>query len=415
MRILCLHDENSSGQKLLDILYPFAQKLYSKHNIELAFVNAPLITMNDIDNNNNNNEDDDDQKPRTWFYPKNNHHSNNNDKITGLDASILNLQQIWKQSLNTTHPFNGILGVGQGAALAALLPLLQMEQTIIMSNNHQSCNGEEEENEEEEEDGMVSMFQGIQFCIFYNGFDLLSETNYNQEKENRSLSSSSAAASSVSSCCCYQEVKDMPSLHIVSTSSSIKQKSLDLYQHYGGDVSMSSAQLSLIDNQNSSLSASASLDKNTTMIYNCIGKFLIQQKKKINAIQKHQLRIRKQIHMINNSIKDTSLGGSSTTIDENNQEVIEAMMEETKMKLAIVEEQAQSIMASTIAMNPPKALMAIITPDVNNRDGTILGGWAGQKDAFRSEDFKESGGAPCPKTFVLKQHDRQDNEDEVNS
>mmetsp|Transcript_658 Transcript_658/g.1047 ORF Transcript_658/g.1047 Transcript_658/m.1047 type:complete len:87 (+) Transcript_658:426-686(+) len=86
------------------------------------------------------------------------------------------------------------------------------------------------------------------------------------------------------------------------------------------------------------------------------------------------------------------------------------MIEETRKELASLEKEAQSIITSTIAANPPKSLMAIITPDenksTNGSNGTIVGGWAGYKDAFRSEGFRESGGAPCPKEFVLKTDER---------
>ena len=35
------------------------------------------------------------------------------------------------------------------------------------------------------------------------------------------------------------------------------------------------------------------------------------------------------------------------------------------------------------------------------KNGTLVGGWAGNKDHFRSEEFKNSGGAPYPKEFIL--------------
>lgn len=117
-------------------------------------------------------------------------------------------------------------------------------------------------------------------------------------------------------------------------------------------------------------------------IFNLIGKFLVKQKK----AKKMERRI--QIQEKENTVID-----------------IAAAIERTRAELSFVQEEAQSLMASVVAENPPKALMAVITPDPS-RNGTLVGGWDGDKDAFRSEGFKTSGGAPCPKEFTLKQKER---------
>ena len=189
MRILCLHDINSSAPLLLNQLYSFAKKLYDSHGIELAFVDSPLIIISTSNNNEGSNDNENDIR-RTWYYANNNNANNNNannnnannNKINGLDASILNLHQIWKQSYYTNNPFCGLLGIGQGASLAALLPLLQTVNTF-------DCNEDGDESGDENEDGdnnMIMMFEGIQVCIFYNGYDLLNQ-NYNTNCDNNNV------------------------------------------------------------------------------------------------------------------------------------------------------------------------------------------------------------------------------------
>lgn len=137
-----------------------------------------------------------------------------------------------------------------------------------------------------------------------------------------------------------------------------------------------------------------------------MGKFLVQQKKHKKVQRRKMMKIiqEKEYHNTNN----------------NNNKTIEAIIEKTKLELAIVQEEAQSIMASVVAENPPKALMAVITPDPskkNNDGGILVGGWDGDKDAFRSEEFINSGGAPCPKEFTLKQKERiiKEGENIINS
>lgn len=428
MRILCLHDDNSSAPSLIKRLHQFAKALHNKHDIELAFVNAPLVvtqknntcqskTQGDPAGNNDiicnttatciptDIHDLDSAIQRTWFY--NNSDSIETNKIVGLDASILYLCQIWNQSL-LSNPFCGVLGIGQGAALAALLPLLTREQHSLAEDNNNSDDDvvdDHDEDKYDESDDTVKMFQGIQFCVFYNGYDLLTMKNDNSNDKEKGTAQDDNKSRINNEDCCYEEVRDIPSLHIISSpstsgasssqpppSSVSQSKSIDLFNHYGGNQQSSSAQINIV--QNDSLG-------NNNSVYNCIGKFLVDQKKIISSKKRRLKRIQKKLMLRandGNRVQDV--------VVENDHEEIEALMEEAKMKLAIVEEKAHSIMASTIASNPPKALMAIITPDASS-DGTLVGGWAGHKDAFRSEDFKVSGGAPCPKEFVMKQKDRQ--------
>ena len=147
MRILCLHDNDSSGSLLLHQLNSFAKKLHDCHGIELAFVDSPLVSSTSTSIHGN--------PQKTWFH----------ENSIGLDASILSLSQIWKQSLHS-NPFCGVIGIGQGASIAALLPLLQTENHL------------------EEDQGGGFMFEGIEFCIFFNGYDILNVDKTDTTREN---------------------------------------------------------------------------------------------------------------------------------------------------------------------------------------------------------------------------------------
>ena len=106
LRILCLHDQNANANQLRESLDTLGERLYEKHAIDLVYVNSPLLTQaaSSIEDN----------PDRYWWEE-----DEEGKKFTGLDASLLLLRQVWQ-----SMPFWGILGVGQGAAMASFLPLL---------------------------------------------------------------------------------------------------------------------------------------------------------------------------------------------------------------------------------------------------------------------------------------------------
>ena len=67
--------------------------------------------------------------------------------------------------------------------------------------------------------------------------------------------------------------------------------------------------------------------------------------------------------------------------------------------LYLAEQEAATAVAQRIAMDPPKALMAVISPQA-------VGGWSGGK---RRAPNEEGGGAPCPPEFLLKRENRTTN------
>lgn len=62
--------------------------------------------------------------------------------------------------------------------------------------------------------------------------------------------------------------------------------------------------------------------------------------------------------------------------------------------LYLAEQAAANAVAQRIAMDPPKALMAVISPQ-------NVGGWSGAK-----RQAPEGGGAPCPSDFLLRREKR---------
>jgi hypothetical protein len=62
-------------------------------------------------------------------------------------------------------------------------------------------------------------------------------------------------------------------------------------------------------------------------------------------------------------------------------------------QLYVVEQEAAQLVAQMVSDNPPKALMAIISPQG-------LGAWSGDKPQ------KPGGGAPCPLDFLLRKEER---------
>lgn len=111
IRVLCLHDANSNAKQLHELLRPLDERLYEKHGIEFVYINAPLVVVEE--------DMEAEDRQRIWWEATEEH------PYVGLDASLLHIQQIWK-----SLPFCGILAVGQGAAVASLLPMLEPEISL---------------------------------------------------------------------------------------------------------------------------------------------------------------------------------------------------------------------------------------------------------------------------------------------
>ncbi len=203
-RILVLHDENSSISSLKDSLRPLEDRLYDKHNVEFIYLQGTHLGsrdggdskgLNRIKDGNSgeeggdidlplkmrsldlgrgcDNEDKDDDPsyaPRIWF---------DSETLIGLDASIYFLHQIWSREA-LVRPFSGILGFGQGGALAATLPFLRDELR----------------------------FENLEFLIVCDGFVI----DYGRSKLQSSMKSFLSEVFDVST----MSASNLPTLHIVS-------------------------------------------------------------------------------------------------------------------------------------------------------------------------------------------------------
>lgn len=102
LRILCLHDSNSSASCLKDDMSKLGDRLYEKHGIDLVYINSPLCASVSGESD------------RLWWEARafparqspngGSHEDSQQEQLIGLDASLLLLQQIW-----SSMPFWGIL------------------------------------------------------------------------------------------------------------------------------------------------------------------------------------------------------------------------------------------------------------------------------------------------------------------
>ena len=209
MRVLCLHPAASSALQISREYHKLEERLWEKHGIELVFVDGPLLDVqvgnavgesgggiNAIDPSKSGGDDGEERVSRRWYVEESSARrmslppSNvsaaatqslpDSARYSGLDASLLHLTQIWSRGganisnnslMGDCLPFQGVLGIGQGANMAGLLPLL---------NYHHDVDGSDSDDEKENaEDKIIgskqTMFQGLQFVI-------LIETRYSWSK-----------------------------------------------------------------------------------------------------------------------------------------------------------------------------------------------------------------------------------------
>uniref|UniRef100_A0A7S3QC40 Uncharacterized protein n=1 Tax=Chaetoceros debilis TaxID=122233 RepID=A0A7S3QC40_9STRA len=255
------------------------------------------------------------------------------------------------------------------------------------------------------------MFDGIRFCIFLDGWDMLQPQQKEQTPTHEDQDQNQDRG--------YADIIDLPSLHMFRRGCNDGQI---LFQRYGGRIDKRNSNDNNTntntntngENQNQSQAKSYIVDEvgdtktkikpniNTKTInkmkaMNEIGKFAVAQKKIILAEDKVLVQ---QLALASGDDSGDGDHGS------NDYTGTLTLLEKTRMELAAAEMKAIELINKTVAANPPKALMAVIAPDTRidrqSHTGMLVGGWSGEKDAFRSDDFKKSGGAPCPKEFTKK-------------
>ena len=241
MRVLCLHPEGSSAVSFSQYLSKLEQRLWENHGIELYFVDAPLL---DVPNN-----CDEQCVSRRWYVQETiDKAGTSTTRYSGLDASLLHLSQIWARGgANCSNqngvvtgclPFQGILGFGQGANVAAMLPLIGYHYN--------------EDDADEEHIERPPMFQGLQFVIIVDGRDIIQNDIANEDSD------------------LYVGEEGIQSLHVVfdGKCTTNKDSSLKLAKQYG-----SNAVIEYFKQTNQSTC--------TPALSNILGKYLVARKKSL--------------------------------------------------------------------------------------------------------------------------------------
>lgn len=268
---------------------------------------------------------------------------------TGFDASILHLQQIWN---NARDPFCGVLGIGQGAVLASILPLFR--KRTDHENNHGL-----------EDDIPTPMFPGLNFLVLLH-------------YRNELCIHSSSLDNWIDFSCSYSTSSEIFSrLHIY------REGDMDGRTLYEACLE-ATAHRDYQTNEAFAIPNDSDVSTVNMSTMNAIGRFLVQQKNRVK-----------------------SLARDAATLFDESPELNTVRM--IRQRISNLEAQAISLINESIALDPPKSLMAVITKH-RSSDGsdteTLFGGWTGHKDAFRNEEFKQAGGAPCPSIFKIPRSQR---------
>ena len=267
----------------------------------------------------------------------------NQTNYTGLDASLLLLQQVW-----SSCPFWGLLGVGQGAAIASLLAL------------------------------SPHTYPPPAFAIFVSGFALLEETQ-------RLVDTHSLPCLHLVDAADEAMVTDDEPIPKDDTRNSSSTNNNDnnnnnstihsnrLVQQFGGTVYRRKPRRRR--RRDGSPSGPSFFDKDDL---NAIGRFIMEQKKRLYASH----------HPNNLNDDDDDDDPHRRTTRQYAGEIVAL-----QSALFAVEQRAADLLAQQIAANPPAPLMAVIRPQA-------VAGWIGNKRQV------EGGGAPCPSEFLLNREKR---------
>jgi hypothetical protein len=250
-------------------------------------------------------------------------------EYVGLDASLFHLGQIWNQN-QLSKPYQGILAFGQGAALAGIIPLIQKRQMEALKKNPK--------NTEQHHHHVDYYMPGLDFMILVSGYPLTPPPHKSKCRDVPSTWHELQHGFIDSSSIDTLHVIGMRNTEVTPTQSMSLARRFTfprIYQYDSGDRQPFPM-------------------LRTAAYYNVIGRFLVRQKKKDLSLKCPDiLRLQRQLHN--------------------------------------TEQRAAHLLINTLATNPPRVLMAIISPHT-------VGGWLGSKERS-SED---GGGAPCPTKSISK-------------
>jgi hypothetical protein len=373
MRVLCLHPAASSARRLSAQLAKLERRLREKHSIELVFADAPLLDATppcavvvdavangdvdvDVDADDADVDDDVDdgcRVSRRWYVEESSSSpssplSSPPVRFSGLDASLLHLSQLW----NRIGGFHGVLGVGQGADVAALLPMLDRHRDGDGDDDYDDDDNDNDEDEDDDDDNDAneicqrgpSMFPGLRFVVLVDGRDILRLGDEDDGDDGSTVDA--AASASAADRDDDDDVRVGPggvrSLHVLSPRTTPngdgtvgRRRRRDggerLARVYGPNATMHRCR------QRSAASSSPDDDDAPTTttppssaeLSNAVGKFLVSMKNGMRS------------------------------------DPTERQLAALRGRLSDVERVATLALSEEIRRNPPKALMAVIGPAVS--------------------------------------------------
>jgi G3E family GTPase len=432
MRVLCLHPAASSALQFSQDLHKLEERLWNKHGIELVFIDGPLLDVqlgNAVGDEGGgihalepsrsatkkkngavSDANDNEHVSRRWYVAEPFTRSalpseqqptmpssvetaatiTTKMRYSGLDASLLHLSQIWSRgganisnNLGECMPFQGVLGCGQGADVAALLPLLHRHEDDVDDSDEEGDNNNSASMNNKAK--ALAMFEGLQFVILIDGKDILLQNMNDDENDDGNVIGDDEDV--------YVGPNGIHSLHVIMEGNDHRDRerrssSERLAKQYGPNATIHNCKLQSTDN---SMMFDTSNMASWSALFNSIGKFLVTQKNALHC----------------------------------NSQTRELMM--LQNQLLNVEQLATIAISEEIQRNPPNALMAVIGPSAMmsttssaNDDGTTndkvddevvklvdkaVGAWQGGR---RREFGEEGGGAPCPQEFLLREEERSD-------
>ena len=340
LRVLVLHDTKSCAAEAHRLLTVLDDRLYEKHGIELVYIDSPLLFMPSTQDQQEqgHNEDGDDGattfrngssvKTRVWWEFGGDDHP-----FLGLDASLLHIRQIWKSS-----PFIGVIGIGQGASIATLLPAL--------------------------------LEPAMAFGVFVHGKAVLDDQDLQGEES-------------------LGPTPDWPCLHVVCDRDTKDDSVCRMGRQFPGQVHLSKERVM----GKADFNAVGKVRTSVSIVLCCTNHCTLRpfHWTLCSTMTVHTYALSLTISLLSTFLQflvqqKNALFKSDGVGDElalNN-------------RLHLVQQEAANLVAQHIAEDPPKALMAVVTPQA-------VGGWSGRK---RREFGAEGGGAPCPPEFLLHRENR---------
>ncbi|KAL7456833.1 hypothetical protein ACHAWC_008831 [Mediolabrus comicus] len=251
-----------------------------------------LIDDNNADNNHNNgsssNSNNNSSAPQLTKKKKRVQYS-------GLDASLLHLTQIWSRGGASSSgvsnnepclqlPFQGILGFGQGANIAAMLPLLNHAGDAY--NNNDDDDDEERINME---GGKKCIFEGLQFVILVDGRDIMNQEDDDDVIDSNASNNNNGDEEEEEEDSWYVGSNGISSLHLIAetttancaTTNNSKRQSELLAKRYGPNATIQyyKPNTKKTNNKSPSSSSTTTQQYNTPSLHNLLGHHLLQQKK----------------------------------------------------------------------------------------------------------------------------------------